>query len=87
MTKRPAPETTLPKSFEEAMAELEGLVRRLESGDIPLDQSIEAYERGMALKKFCEEQLKSAKMRVDQISLNEDGEVGLKPFPEDRAPA
>lgn len=72
----------LPESFEEAMAELEGLVRRLESGDVPLDQSIKAYERGMALKKFCEEQLKSAKMRVDQISLSEEGEVSLKPFPE-----
>ena len=71
---------SFPESFEEAMTELEGLVRCLESGEVPLEESVKAYERGMSLKKFCEEQLKNAKMLVDQITLNKEGEISLKPF-------
>ena len=54
-------------SFEEAMGELEAVVARLESGDAPLDQSIDLYERGAALRKRCEGQLKNAELRVEKI--------------------
>lgn len=54
-------------SFEEALAELEGVVDRLESGDVPLEQSIALYERGEALRKHCEDRLKAAELRVEKI--------------------
>lgn len=54
-------------SFEEALAELEGIVRQLEAGDVELEKSIAIYERGAALKALCETRLKSAELKVDQI--------------------
>ncbi|MGB0853577.1 MAG: exodeoxyribonuclease VII small subunit [Pikeienuella sp.] len=60
-------------SFEEAMGELEAVVARLESGDAPLDQSIDLYERGAALRKRCEGQLKNAELRVEKIIQGTDG--------------
>ncbi len=54
-------------SFEEALAELEGIVRQLEAGDVELEKSIAIYERGAALKAHCESRLKSAELKVDQI--------------------
>lgn len=68
-------------SFEEALAELESIVRALEGGSTPLAQSIESYERGMALKSFCELKLKEAKLKVEKISLSADGAPqGSAPF-------
>lgn len=61
-------------SFEEAMAELEQVVRQLEQGDVPLDQSISLYERGAELKKRCEAKLKEAEEKVAAITLGENGE-------------
>lgn len=70
--------TTL--SFEEAIRELESIVRQLEEGRVPLEQAIQSYERGTALKKLCQEKLKQAKMRVDQIQLDETGTpISLSP--------
>jgi exodeoxyribonuclease VII small subunit len=60
-------------SFQEAMTELEGIVRGLESGDIELEASITAYERGTALKRHCEDKLKDAQARIEKISLGPDG--------------
>jgi exodeoxyribonuclease VII small subunit len=54
-------------SFEEALAELEGIVRQLEAGDVELEKSIAIYERGAALKAHCEARLKSAELKVEQI--------------------
>jgi exodeoxyribonuclease VII small subunit len=54
-------------SFEEALAELEGIVRQLEAGDVELEKSITIYERGAALKAHCEARLKSAELKVEQI--------------------
>ena len=54
-------------TFEESMTELENLVRRLEDGRLPLEEAITAYERGITLKRYCEEKLNAAKMRVDKI--------------------
>ena len=60
-------------SFEQAMAELESLVRRLEDGSVSLDQAISAYERGNLLKLHCQKKLEDAKLRVEKIALNSDG--------------
>lgn len=60
-------------SFEEAMAALEGVVNQLDSGDVPLDQSIALYERGTELKKRCEAKLREAEEKVAKITLGPDG--------------
>lgn len=60
-------------SFEQAMKELDSVVSQLENGDVPLDASIALYERGAALKKRCEEELKRAEEKVAAITLNSDG--------------
>ncbi|WP_425093847.1 exodeoxyribonuclease VII small subunit [Tropicimonas sp. S265A] len=62
-------------SFEEAMGELEQVVRKLEMGEVPLDQSIKLYERGAALKARCEAKLKEAEEKVAQITLDATGAV------------
>lgn len=68
-------------SFEEAMAELEQVVGKLENSQVPLDQSIQLYERGAKLKAHCETQLKAAEEKVSQITLGPDGAPeGTKPF-------
>ncbi len=66
-------------SFEQALKELEEIVRGLEEGDTSLDASIDAYERGALLKKHCEEKLAQARARVDKITLSQDGAVGVEP--------
>ena len=71
-------------SFEAALAELETIVRALEQGTAPLDQSIEQYQRGDALKRHCEARLKEAQARIEQISLGPDGQpAGTRPFDDD----
>ncbi len=60
-------------SFEDAMAALEGVVNQLDSGDVPLDQSIALYERGAELKKRCEAKLREAEEKVAKITLGPDG--------------
>jgi exodeoxyribonuclease VII small subunit len=54
-------------SFEDALAELEGIVKQLEAGEVELEKSIAIYERGAALKAHCESRLKSAELKVEQI--------------------
>lgn len=66
-------------SFEEALAELEDIVRDLEDGSGALDAAIEAYERGAALKRHCEAKLKEAQARVDKIVMAPDGTVAAEP--------
>jgi exodeoxyribonuclease VII small subunit len=60
-------------SFEEALEELEGIVRQLEAGRFRLEESIGAYERGAALKRHCEAKLSEAKAKVEKIALAADG--------------
>ena len=62
-------------SFETALKELEGIVEQLERGDVALEESIRIYERGAALKAHCLSKLKNAKLKVDQIVLNQNGDV------------
>ena len=67
-------------SFENAMAALEDIVRKLESGDVPLEESIALYERGAKLRAHCEAKLKSAEEKVAQITKDNDGKpTGAKP--------
>ena len=68
-------------SFEKALAELEAIVERLESGKVDLEQSIAIYERGEALKKHCETLLKAAEARIEKITLKSDGTPsGIEPL-------
>ena len=62
-------------SFEEALAELEQIVGRLESGQGSLDDAIMAYERGSELKKHCQKKLDEARMKVEKIRLPESGDA------------
>ena len=66
-------------SFEDALAELEAIVRRLEEGSSKLDEAITAYERGVALKRHCEEKLQEAQSRVEKIVLGPNGQVAVEP--------
>lgn len=66
-------------NFEQALAELEGIVRKLEEGDASLDGAIEAYERGALLKQHCQKKLDEAKARVDKITVSADGAVSSEP--------
>ena len=67
--------------FETAIAELEQIVRELEGGKVPLEQSVAMYERGEALKARCEELLKQAEARVEKITLDRSGKpTGTQPL-------
>ena len=70
--------------FEKALAELEQIVSKLESGNVPLEDSIKIYERGEALKKRCDALLKDAEARVEQIALDARGKpTGTTPLDQD----
>ena len=62
------------KSFEENMLELEAIVKKLESGDVPLDDAISSYTNAMKLDKICDTKLKSAEEQISKI-LGEDGKL------------
>jgi exodeoxyribonuclease VII small subunit len=66
-------------SFEQALAELEQIVARLESGQAPLEDSIQLYERGAALKAHCEQRLEAARLRVEKIVVGAGGQPGVEP--------
>jgi len=66
-------------SFEQALAELERIVGQLESGQAPLEQSIEMYERGAALKAHCEKRLEAARLRVEKIVVAPAGAASAEP--------
>ncbi|MFA5591835.1 MAG: exodeoxyribonuclease VII small subunit [Micavibrio sp.] len=67
-------------SFEAALEELETIVRALETGRAPLEESIASYERGVALKNHCERKLSEARLKIEKISLSPDGAVKTEPF-------
>ena len=73
MPKTPPP---TPKSFEAALAELDALVEKMESGQLPLEESLVAYQRGTALLKYCEGVLKDAEQKIKVLDGGE-----LKDFP------
>ena len=67
-------------SFEQALAELEAIVQKLERGQLDLEASIAAYERGTALRQHCAEKLRQVQLRVEKISMDRAGEPKLQPF-------
>ncbi|CCG08073.1 exodeoxyribonuclease VII small subunit [Pararhodospirillum photometricum] len=67
-------------SFEQALAELETIVRDLEQGSVELDKAVGAYERGVALRRHCEARLNEARMTVERIAAGPDGEPVARPF-------
>jgi exodeoxyribonuclease VII small subunit len=67
--------------FEQALAELEGLVERLERGDLPLDEALKAFERGVALTRHCQTSLQAAQQKVE-ILLKRNGQAQVEPFEE-----
>ena len=67
--------------FERAIEELESIVKRLEEGKVPLEESVTIYERGEALKKRCEDLLRQAEARVEKITLDAEGKpTGTAPL-------
>ncbi len=74
--------------FEQALAELERLVERLERGDLPLDEALRVFERGIELTRHCQAALRTAQQKVE-ILLQRGGELGIEPFspPEEDEPA
>lgn len=67
--------------FERAMEELESIIKRLEGGQVPLEESVQIYERGEALKRRCEELLRQAEARVEKITLDASGKAaGTEPL-------
>ena len=68
------------KKFEGAMSELEEIVRALEGGDLPLEEALNAFEKGMGLVKFCSGKLEEAEKKVTMLMRDKDGEVKQVPF-------
>lgn len=68
------------KTFENAIARLEVIVRMLESGNAPLDESLSLFEEGVALVKFCNEKLDTAEQRVRMLSFTPDGKANEVPL-------
>jgi exodeoxyribonuclease VII small subunit len=68
-------------SFEQALAQLDAIVRRLEAGDVELDAAVGAFEQGVQLKRHCEAKLSEARERVEQITKAPDGSMTTSPLP------
>lgn len=75
--------TAEPARFDEALKELEALVESLEQGDLPLDESLARFERGVRLARECRDALNTAEQRVQVLVENEDGSETLAPFGQD----
>lgn len=68
-------------TFEDALRALEDIVRKLESGEVPLDATMDLYERGEKLRKHCQARLDAAQLRIDKIVAGADGQAaGTQPF-------
>lgn len=67
-------------SFEEALAQLENIVRELESGRIKLDDAVNAYEKAVALKQLCESKLQNAQLKIEKIEVSPQGDISASEF-------
>jgi exodeoxyribonuclease VII small subunit len=74
-----APADVSALSFEQALTELERIVGQLESGQAPLEQSLDLYERGALLKRHCETKLEAARLRVERIVMGPNGPERVEP--------
>lgn len=79
MAESPIPPDIAKLGFEDALKQLEDIVRDLEGGKGKLDDAIKGYERGAALKRHCEMKLAEAQMKIDKIMLGADGGVKTEP--------
>lgn len=70
-------------TFEQAMARLEEIVRLLESGELPLDETVRLYEEGQRLRRFCEEKLNLAEKRIKMVTFADDGSISVSEFEPD----
>ena len=68
------------KSFESSLAELEQIVTKLEDGDLPLEESLELFEKGIKLSRECRERLTKAERRIEILMKDADGEIGVEDF-------
>lgn len=73
-----------PTDFEQALAELESLVERLEKGDLPLEEALRTFERGVVLTRHCQASLTAAQQKVE-ILLKRSGQSAVSPFEEESA--
>ena len=83
MPRAPAPPTAptaAPFDFEQAMTELEGVVARLEQGDVPLEEALKAFERGVELTRACQQALTAAEQKVEILTARSDGTNAAVPF-------
>ena len=80
MAKAGIPRDIVEMSFERALEELQGIVGRLEKGEGKLDEAIESYKRGAALKQHCEAKLREAQQEIAKISLESDGTAKSEPL-------
>ena len=69
-------------SFEDALSELESIVRELETGRIKLDDAVSAYEKAVKLKTLCMEKLKEATLKIEKIEITKDGGITTVPLDE-----
>ena len=70
-------------TFEEALAELEAITAKMESGDVPLDESLKLYERGTVLVQQCQDQLNAAEEKIEQLSKTSAGKLASRPTRDD----
>lgn len=68
------------KNFEAAMKELEQVVEQIECGDLSLEDSLSAYEKGVGLVKFCYQKLNEVEKKIELLVKDKDGKLQLKPF-------
>lgn len=71
------------KTFESSLAELEKIVEQLENGDLPLEQSLELFERGVGLSRECRKRLTDAERRIEMLMKDGDGKLSLTELPSD----
>ena len=74
------PQSPAAPNFEVALKRLEEIVKKLESGDLPLDSALELFEEGIKLSRFCHTTLGQAERRVEILLKNESGQVRAVPF-------
>jgi exodeoxyribonuclease VII small subunit len=74
------------KSFEKSLDELEKIVRKLEDGDLPLEESLKLFENGVKLSRECRERLTVAERRIEILMKDADGNLTLSPLESDNLP-
>lgn len=70
--------TPEPKTFEESLDQLEAIVRKLEDGEMPLEESLELFERGVKLSRECRDRLTKAERRMEVLMKEADGSITLE---------